>query len=138
MEVARSGLWAPAHAHALCLVLFGIMRDKRKLSMRQQNLILLIFDGNIIRNRKQVVLTVCEFLAIFAKRIKMLTTSSQDFTVRKKEGRGKSYRDEVSLHDARDTRTVVRRPHNQGPLFSSINEKREDSRNKVDAVSYEK
>ena len=68
----------------------------------------------------------------------MLTTSSQDFTVRKKEGRGKSYRDEVSLHDARDTRTVVRRPHNQGPLFSSINEKREDSRNKVDAVSYEK
>ena len=35
------------------------------------SLILLIFDGNIIRNRKQVVLTVCEFLAIFAKRIKM-------------------------------------------------------------------
>ena len=33
------------------------------------SLILLNFDGNIIRNRKQVVLTVCEFLAIFAKRI---------------------------------------------------------------------
>ena len=33
------------------------------------SLILLIFDANIIRNRKQVVLTVCEFLAIFAKRI---------------------------------------------------------------------
>ena len=31
--------------------------------------ILLNFDGNIIRNRKQVVLTVCEFLAIFAKRV---------------------------------------------------------------------
>ena len=33
------------------------------------SLIVLNFDGNIIRNRKQVVLTVCEFLAIFAKRI---------------------------------------------------------------------
>ena len=31
----------------------------------------IIFDGNIIRNRKQVVLTVYAFLAIFAKRIKM-------------------------------------------------------------------
>ena len=30
----------------------------------------------------------------------------------KREGKGKSYRDEVALRDARDTRTVVRRPHN--------------------------
>ena len=44
---------------------------KTKTEYAVTSLILLIFDGNIIRNRKQVVLTVCEFLAIFAKRIKM-------------------------------------------------------------------
>ena len=92
MEVARSGLWDPAHAHVFCLVMQSF-KEERCAQPRPQ-----------------------------------------DFTVRKREGKGKSYRDEVALRDVRDTRTVARRPHNQGPLFSFINEKREDSRNKAGAL----